>query len=75
MPVSTYTFKVTTSNGGINILAGDAYKTSWLSAELNAETNVYEYSKDMLGGSTANDLTITSTAGKINVLTNEATVE
>lgn len=75
VPVSTYTFKVTTSNGGINILAGDAYKTSWLSAELNAETNVYEYSKDMLGGSTANDLTITSTAGKINVLTNEATVE
>ena len=78
VPVVDFSFSVTMDDGAssdaLNILAGDVYRTGWLSAEL-VDGEYQTGTLNMLAGSSTNKLTITSYIGKINLLTNEVTVE
>jgi|AntRauTorcE11897_2_1112592.scaffolds.fasta_scaffold00016_9 hypothetical protein len=66
-PLENYDLKAITSNGGVDILAADAYKTEWTQNDVDSETGKFVYEKSIQSGSVVNTITITSTAGTINV--------
>ncbi|MGD9901295.1 MAG: hypothetical protein AB7S44_02025 [Spirochaetales bacterium] len=88
VPIDEHTLNVYTQSGDVNIQVGSAYKTSWQSSDLiDHEVNTtapasmtYGYTVQILSGGSANlyvdnTLSVQSTTGKINVLTNENTLD
>lgn len=73
VPITNFNYKIDTTTGGINILAGSNYKTNWVSEDYNTETKKYTTGLLAMNGSVQtniNTLIITSSAGKINLLNN-----